>query len=566
MKTLVTKTSLLVALLCVGVGAFPAGARAQASSPVAPTLIPVSGRLVGADGQPRTGQVSLVISLYNAQNDASPRWVEQQTVTLDATGAYTVQFGATLQDGLPADLFATEGGARWLGVAVREAGGDVEQPRVMLVSVPYAAKAATAETLGGKSAQDFVLSSTFREDLRTVLEEEGVRTTSSDVGAEAITNNFLQKGAGGITTDSAVYEQGGAVGIGTSTPQAALQVLGPDNTSGAFPEILISDSSPLASNVGGGFGFQGRYTASNSATFAAVKGGKDNGTSGNYTGYLSLWTQSGALTERMRITSTGAVGIGTTTPIVPVHIIGADNTAGAYPQMLLADNTAMAANVGGGFGFQGKYTTGGAYATLGAVKSGKDNAVSGSYTGYLSFWTQAGSLTERMRITSAGNVGIGTLTPTAKLHVAGDVVVDGNIGAKYQDVAEWVEASEPLEAGSLVMIDPTTTNRVHASSKAYATSVAGAVSAQPGIVLGEAGEGRVLVAQSGRVKVKADARFGAIKPGDLLVSSPTKGHLMKSKPIKMGGALVHRPGTLVGKALEALPTGQGEILVLLTLQ
>ena len=108
MKTLVTKTSLLVALLCVGVGAFPAGARAQASSPVAPTLIPVSGRLVGADGQPRTGQVSLVISLYNAQNDASPRWVEQQTVTLDATGAYTVQFGATLQDGLPSDLFATE--------------------------------------------------------------------------------------------------------------------------------------------------------------------------------------------------------------------------------------------------------------------------------------------------------------------------------------------------------------------------------------------------------------------------------------------------------------------------
>jgi hypothetical protein len=41
---------------------------------------------------------------------------------------------------------------------------------------------------------------------------------------------------------------------------------------------------------------------------------------------------------------------------------------------------------------------------------------------------------------------------------------------------------------------------------------------------------------------------------------------MVSRPLKMGETLMHRPGTLVGKALEALPTGRGEILVLLTLQ
>src|SRR5688500_15473194 len=161
MRTLVSKTLLLVALLGASAAMFPVSARAQASSPVAPTLIPVSGRLVGADGQPRARQVSLVISLYNAQNDASPRWAEQQMVTLDPSGAYSVRFVATLPDGLPCDLFATEGGARWLGVAVREASGDVEQPRMMLVSVPYAAKAAIAETLGGRSVSEFVLTSTF---------------------------------------------------------------------------------------------------------------------------------------------------------------------------------------------------------------------------------------------------------------------------------------------------------------------------------------------------------------------------------------------------------------------
>jgi hypothetical protein len=150
--------------------------------------------------------------------------------------------------------------------------------------------------------------------------------------------------------------------------------------------------------------------------------------------------------------------------------------------------------------------------------------------------------------------------------VTGNVTVDGNIAAKYQDVAEWVDASEPLEPGTIVAIDPNGSNRVISATRSYLTSVAGAISPQPGLVLGEPGEGKVLVAQSGRVRVKADARYGAIRAGDLLVTSPTKGHVMRSKPVKLAGQQVHRPGTLVGKALEPLASGQGEILVLLTLQ
>ena len=41
---------------------------------------------------------------------------------------------------------------------------------------------------------------------------------------------------------------------------------------------------------------------------------------------------------------------------------------------------------------------------------------------------------------------------------------------------------------------------------------------------------------------------------------------MRSEPVNMGGNALHRPGTLIGKALEPLSAGQGEILVLLTLQ
>ena len=76
----------------------------------------------------------------------------------------------------------------------------------------------------------------------------------------------------------------------------------------------------------------------------------------------------------------------------------------------------------------------------------------------------------------------------------------------------------------------------------------------------------MLVATSGRVKVKVDARHGPIRIGDLLVRSKTAGYAMKSVPINVGGARIHRPGTLVGKALEVLAHGTGEILVLLSLQ
>jgi hypothetical protein len=41
---------------------------------------------------------------------------------------------------------------------------------------------------------------------------------------------------------------------------------------------------------------------------------------------------------------------------------------------------------------------------------------------------------------------------------------------------------------------------------------------------------------------------------------------MKSEPLDVGGVKMHRPGTLIGKALEPLAGGEGEILVLLSLQ
>ena len=169
-------------------------------------------------------------------------------------------------------------------------------------------------------------------------------------------------------------------------------------------------------------------------------------------------------------------------------------------------------------------------------------------------------------IDTFGNVGIGTTAPTARLHVAGTLVVDGNIIAKYQDVAEWVPAQDALAAGTVVVISDEAPNLVARSQRSYDTAVAGVVSPQPGLTLGEAGPDKALVAHSGRVRVQVDAAYGAVRAGDLLVTSPTPGVAMRSQPVEIGGIAVHRPGTLLGKALEPLAEGQRDILVLLTLQ
>lgn len=71
------------------------------------------------------------------------------------------------------------------------------------------------------------------------------------------------------------------------------------------------------------------------------------------------------------------------------------------------------------------------------------------------------------------------------------------------------------------------------------------------------GEYLTMVTLGAYKAIKVDATYGAIQPGDLLVSSPTPGHAMRSENPK--------PGTIIGKAVGSLTEGQGVIPVLVTL-
>lgn len=191
-------------------------------------------------------------------------------------------------------------------------------------------------------------------------------------------------------------------------------------------------------------------------------------------------------------------------------------------------------------------------------------------TGAAQFLNASGATVLLVR--NDGNVGIGTATPAERLEVhgnsriVGDLTVTGNVAARYQDVAEWVPSAANLDPGSVVVLNPRGRNEVMASSAAYDTRVAGVVSAQPGVILGEAAADREMIATTGRVKVKVDATRAPIEVGDLLVTSDRPGLAMKSTPIAINGRKFHQPGTIIGKALEPLHGGTGEILVLLSLQ
>jgi hypothetical protein len=101
-------------------------------------LIPYSNIATDDGGSSLSGVVNITFSLYAAQQGGAPLWTETQSnIQLDPTGHYSVQLGITQTNGVPTTLFTTTE-ARWLSVRIAE---QVEQPRVLLLSVPYALKA-----------------------------------------------------------------------------------------------------------------------------------------------------------------------------------------------------------------------------------------------------------------------------------------------------------------------------------------------------------------------------------------------------------------------------------------
>ena len=230
--------SLVIVLCSMTVSGFAqdtkaaAGTTTSTANGVIPSLINYSGVLRDSSGRPLTGITGVTFLLYRDEQGGVPLWIETQNITPDKTGKYSVNLGATKLESSLSDSFANSE-ARWLGVQIS---GQAEQPRVLLVSVPYAMKAADADTIGGLPASAFMLANgknatnATSSSAATGKSHTSAATTAPPanpaVTGKGVINFIPMWDSTSDILDSIMFQQGSKIGLSTTTPAATLDVNG----------------------------------------------------------------------------------------------------------------------------------------------------------------------------------------------------------------------------------------------------------------------------------------------------------------------------------------------------
>ncbi len=250
----VVTLSMLMVLLCSLFG--QAQQSATAANVAVPPLIQFSNVATDEGGNTLSGVVNITFSLYSSPQGGEPLWTEtQNNVLLDPTGHYSVQLGITKQNGVPTTLFTT-GEARWLGVRIAEQG---EQPRVLLLSVPYALKAGDAATIGGLPPSAFVLAAPGTASAASAPTAFMGSTTSpadapagTDVTGSGTADFIPLWTTTSNIADSVLFQSGSGstakVGINTTTPATTLDVKGGGIIRGTLSLPTLGPATATAGN------------------------------------------------------------------------------------------------------------------------------------------------------------------------------------------------------------------------------------------------------------------------------------------------------------------------------
>lgn len=393
------------------------------------------------------------------------------------------------------------------------------------------------------------------------------------------TTNTIPMFTGASTLGNSVITQSGgniAIGVGTTVPTVPLQVNGTTYIGQFTNGTAVIDAY-------NGNAFFGDNSASNGI---AVNG-------------------------------SGQVGIGTTTPVSTLDIGTSVNTSVTFTNSASAfiAGTPTLGTTLDSMDYVGEFrsysgnndrlligehrTAAGSNWYTGAwrIQTAVDNAFTGvnGNNGYieLSYGTQGsyhgiglsgvGSTLPDMVVNGAGNVGIGTSSPGALLEVNGPTKLDGPVtypdgttqatawngvlsGGDYAESVNVSGGREEYEPGDVLVIDPASEGNFLKSSAPYSTAVTGIYSTKPGVVGRRQLTARahmkeeVPMAMTGIVPTKVSAENGAIKPGDLLVTSSKPGYAMK------GTDRTQMLGAIIGKAIGRLDAGVGVIEAVVTLQ
>ncbi|MBI5882728.1 MAG: hypothetical protein HZB91_06445 [Elusimicrobia bacterium] len=261
---------------------------------------------------------------------------------------------------------------------------------------------------------------------------------------------------------------GDKVGIGTSQPSEKLDV----RSAPSGGEAQIKAESNAAGNDS-----HGAVMAKATSGRAMYMTVSDAGEAGNYfihPGSGTLATTAGAgliintnATENngLAINTSGNVGVGTTDARARLVVGSFAFTGGDYPgvnaantvnvnnanatasadqgyQLTLTETGALGADKGGALGFQAVYDGSSNVTTIAGIKGRRENATADNHSGYLAFLTRGttGAPGERVRIDSAGKIGIGTTAPIRSLHsysatTSNEIVME--VGDGLPDWRKW---------------------------------------------------------------------------------------------------------------------------------
>lgn len=342
-------------------------------------------------------------------------------------------------------------------------------------------------------------------------------------------------------------------------------------------------------------------------------------TTGGTSGYVPVFNGTATVTNSVITQSGGNVGIGTTAPSYPLHIVtssaatGFDIDFSDNGQLTLRRTSSPAAtasfqvtnngaSIVSSSNFTISTTSGGAHyyplniSGAGNIGIGNNiNAPSANRLLVQGIGTGTGSTlnvtdsanNSHFDVLDNGNVGIGTTSPAAKLDVNGSINISGSgagitfpngggtqsvawtgvlCGGDYAEAVDVSGKRSNYSPGDVLVISAASGSDVAKSSGPYSTLVLGVYATKPGVVGrrqttdAKTSTTEVPMAMVGIVPTKVSTENGPIRRGDLLVTSSTVGYAMKGiDRSKMLGAVI-------GKALGSLDSGAGVIEVAVTLQ
>jgi hypothetical protein len=263
------------------------------------------------------------------------------------------------------------------------------------------------------------------------IERSGVPTWQIQNNYLSVQNGFSVNNITAGTTPFFIGENGN-VGIGTTSPSAALQIFRSAFSGNQFKTYAELSAAPtvLSYTTSDGFGLiLNMYEAISGVPYTRYADIVAN-TGDVSDSVMRFFTKpySGNAAERMRITSGGNVGIGLTNPSYKLHIVGSTD-------VINATSTTTDARINIGHSGNGGYV---GYANLGAGNA--------SNTFYVT--TGSGVIGSGITMNAAGSVGIGTSSPAATLDVRGAATFSSSVTA-----TSFFESSDKRLKSNIIDLD-----------------------------------------------------------------------------------------------------------------